>query len=298
MRPRIAVLTVTFNSGKVLPDFLASLASQESCDWHLYAVDNASADTTRALLAAFAEAHPGAATIMANPANVGAAEGNNQALRAAMDDGHTLLLFVNNDVLFSADLLATLAAGMERHDCNLVCPRISYADRPQTLWFAGGEFQPLAGYRTIHYGQGQPDSAAFDGDRPVAYAPTTCLLVTRRVVERIGLLDPAYFAYSEDADFVFRANRAGFVTWYLPQARLQHKVSSLAGHESPFSDHYGTRNRVYFLRKNIGPVRAAFWSSVYLGYCAARWLVRRDSTARFRIKLRAWREGWAMELPA
>ena len=293
----IAVVTVTFNSGGVLPDFLWSLAAQQHVRWHLYAVDNASADDTLAQLHAFEGEHAAAVSVIENAQNVGAAEGNNQAVGAALADGHDLVLFLNNDVVFSADLLGAMADGMREHACDLVCPRIEYADRPGTLWFAGGEFQPAVGYRTVHFGQGQADAPGFAVARPVTYAPTTCLLVTRGVFERIGLFDPAYFAYSEDADFMFRAHRAGFVAWYLPQALLRHKVSSLAGHESPFSDHYGTRNRVYFLRKNAGYLGALAWSCVYLVYCIARWVGRRDSTARLRIKVKAWQDGWRMALP-
>jgi GT2 family glycosyltransferase len=290
----IAVLTVTFNSGRVLPDFLRSLTAQQGTAWHLYAVDNASADDTMALLRSFEHAQPARVTVLANAINVGAAAGNNQAIEAALADGFDLVLFLNNDVVFPPDLFQQLADGLAAHACDIACPRIAYADRPNTLWFAGGEFQAWAGYRTVHFGQSQPDSAAFDTPTQVTYAPTTCLLVTRRVLETIGLLDPAYFAYSEDADFMFRALRAHFRAWYIPQARLLHKVSSLAGHESPFSDRYGTRNRVYFLRRNIGGLRAVAWSGIYLAYCGLRWLAQRDSTARFRIKLAAWREGWKL----
>jgi GT2 family glycosyltransferase len=292
----VAVLTVTYNSGAVLPDFLRSLGGQQGAEWHLFAVDNASADDTLAQLRAFQSQQASRVTILESAQNLGAAEGNNQAIRAALAAGFELLLFLNNDVAFPADLLEQLAGGLQDHGCDIACPRIVYGDRTEIVWAAGGEFQPRAGYRTVHYGMGQRDGAAFDHPRRISYAPTTCLLVTRRVIERVGELDPAYFAYSEDADFMFRAGRAGLAAWYIPQARVQHKVSALAGHQSPFSDRYGTRNRVYFLRKNIGGARAAFWSGVYLLYCIARWMARRDSSARFRVKAAAWREGQRMPL--
>jgi len=294
---RIAVLTVTYNSGAVLPDFLRSLAAQAGAEWHLFAVDNASSDSTVEQLRAFEAGHAEQVFVTENAENVGAAEGNNIAIRTALAEGFELLLFLNNDVLFPPDLLTQLADGLTQQNCDIACPRIIYADRPEILWAAGGEFQPLAGYRTVHYGFNRPDSAAFDRPRRITYAPTTCLLVTRSAIERTGLLDPAYFAYSEDADFMFRAHRAGISACYVPTATLEHKVSALAGHQSAFSDHYGTRNRVYFLRKNVGGVRAAFWSGMYLLYCVARWLARRDSSKRFHIKVAAWREGWRMPLP-
>ena len=40
------MITVTFNSARVLPEFLASLSSQTERDWTLIAIDNASCGMT------------------------------------------------------------------------------------------------------------------------------------------------------------------------------------------------------------------------------------------------------------
>src|SRR5580704_13588108 len=101
----IAVLTVTYNSAAVLPDFLRSLARQAGAEWHLFAVDNASSDSTVEQLRAFEAEHPDRVSVTGNVHNTGAAEGNNIAIRAALAAGFELLLFVNNDVLFPPDLL-------------------------------------------------------------------------------------------------------------------------------------------------------------------------------------------------
>ncbi len=288
----VAVITVAWNSGAVLGDFLGSLAAQTGVPWHLYAVDNASTDSTPAQLRAFAAQHVGRVTVIESATNTGAAEGNNLGVRAAMAAGHELLLLTNNDVAFDAELFSTLVAALRDSGCDLVCPQIRYHHRPDVVWFAGGEFQRWAGHRTVHFGQGQRHGAQHDVARVVTYAPTTCLLVGRRVFEQTGLLDEAYFAYNEDADLLHRARLAGFRTWYCPQAVVLHKVSSLAGHESAFAGRYGTRNRIYFLRKHYGTVQAAFWGGIYLAYCGLRLLTGQDSLSRFRIKAAGWREGW------
>ena len=295
--PRIGIVTVTYNSAKVLPDFLRSLAAQTHSNFHLYAIDNASTDSTVAQLHAWQPPAPAALSIIRNSENRGAAEGNNQGIRAALADNCPLVLFINNDVFFEPDLLAQLVRALDEFPCQLVCARIYYASAPTTLWAAGGEFHPHYGYRNIHLGQDQPDGPPYDTPRPVTYAPTTCLLVDRDVFRKIGLLDPAYFAYHEDADWLLHAARAGITMYYQPSARMWHKVSSLSKAEPAFGEGYGARNRVYFLRKNFSTPVSLFWNAAYLARYLARWLMRTDSTARLRIKASGWMRGWRMPLP-
>lgn len=295
---RIGIVTVTFNSAKVLPDFLRSLSAQSYTNFHLYAVDNASSDTTIAQLHDWQPPEGAALSIIRNSENRGAAEGNNQGIRAALADACPLVLFINNDVFFDSNLFAELVAALREHACQLACARIYYAAAPTTLWAAGGEFQRRFGYRNIHFGQDEPDSLAFDLPRAVTYAPTTCLLVESDVFRRIGLLDPAYFAYHEDADWLLLASRAGILMYYQPTARLWHKVSSLSNAEPSFGEGYGARNRVYFLRKNFSTPVSLFWNAAYLARYLARWIARTDSSARLRIKVSGWMRGWRMPLPS
>ena len=49
-----------------------------------------------------------------------------------------------------------------------------------------------------------------------------CMLVSREVFEKIGLLDERFFAYQEDSDLCLRARQAGWKVIYLPAARVIH----------------------------------------------------------------------------
>ena len=72
---RIGVVTVTYNSEQVLQEFLDSLAVQTYRNFVLYVVDNASKDLTLKILRQRTDM---AVVTIANPSNVGVAEGNNQ----------------------------------------------------------------------------------------------------------------------------------------------------------------------------------------------------------------------------
>jgi hypothetical protein len=80
------------------------------------------------------------------------------------------------------------------------------------------------------------------------------MLVDAEVFRQIGLIDPAYFVYGNDCDFVHRAARAGFRVLLEPAVAISHKVgTSTGGSLSPFTLRYGNRNRVYFIRKHRKP---------------------------------------------
>ena len=289
----IGVVTVTYNSADVLPEFLASLAAQTCKEFTLYVIDNISKDASLEICRSNTTVPM---VVIANDANLGVAEANNQGIRAALADGCEYVLLLNNDTVFDAGLLAELRDGLIRHDCAMVVPKILYHDRPDTIWAAGGRFQPWAGYRAPHYGDGEPDRGQFDKIRAITYAPTCCVLIHRNVFDRIGLMDPKYFVYCDDTDFMFRAMKAGLSSLYLPSCALLHKVGSLTGgNTSVFANRYGTRNRIYFFRKHLSKFWAAAWIGIFWTYLLLRYLLGRDSKTIWMTRRNAVAEAMRME---
>jgi GT2 family glycosyltransferase len=285
-------VTVTYNSASVLPEFFDSLRAQTYREYTLYVIDNASSDGTLELCRRATDLP---IVLVANDDNLGVAEGNNQGIRAALADGCEYVLLLNNDTVFDERLLAGLRDGLRQHGCGMTTPKIYYHGEPGKIWAAGGRFQRWLGYRPAHNGEGQVDRGQFDAVRTISYAPTCCVLIHRSAFERIGLMDPLYFVYSDDVDFMYRALKAGLVTKYLPGVTMQHKVNSLTGgSRSPFVAKYCTRNRVYFLLKNQPAVAARFWIAIYRGYLSLRFILRRDSFQVWDLKRAAVAEGWEM----
>ena len=288
----IGIVTVTYNSAEVLPDFFASIAAQTYRNSTLYVVDNASKDRT---LEMCQERSGLPLVLIANETNLGVAEGNNQGIRAALEDGCEFVLLLNNDTVFDGKLIAGLLDGLHQHRCHMTTPKIYYHDDPRKIWAAGGYFQRWLGYRPAHYGAEHEDRGQFEAVRTVNYAPTCCVLIHRSVFESIGIMDPLYFVYSDDVDFMYRALKAGMVIKYLPSCTMKHKVSSLTGGSvSPFTMRYCTRNRVYFLLKNLSSPVAAFWIAAYRFYLFLRFASRRDSREILHFKRTALREGQQM----
>ena len=188
-------------------------------------VDNASADGSAAMVAAEFPA----AVLIANATNENFARGTNQAVAGATGE---LILLLNPDVQVPAGALDTLATTLEnRHDLAAVAPRLVYEDgRTQASvrgfpepWVLLWDILGLA--RLFPRGLfGAYRQAAFDYDRagPAPQPMASCFLIARSAWERIGPMDERFPLFFNDADWCLRADRAGYLVWYTPDATVTH----------------------------------------------------------------------------
>ena len=285
--PLIGVVTVTYNSGAVIRDFMESVFQQSYRNFKLYIVDNSSSDETLSSLARFSDPR---LVVIPNSTNLGVAEGNNVGVRAALASGCNSVLLINNDTVFGPELISTLDQGLDKYRCEMIVPKILYFDPPDKIWSAGGTFSVLRG-RPKHLGFGMKDDGRFDESREVEYSPTCCMLIKKQVFERIGIMDPKYFIYFDDADFCMRAHRAGVKLVYSPNTKLFHKVSSLVGHRSDTSIRYVTRNHVYYVLKHFGFFESLYYLPICQAHIFVRCLFAKNRAKAFVIAQKAFWEG-------
>jgi N-acetylglucosaminyl-diphospho-decaprenol L-rhamnosyltransferase len=84
-----------------------------------------------------------------------------------------------------------------------------------------------------HYSDSLIEARQFPEEHPKPYDPNTgltmwasgaCMLIPRRVYEKIGGFDENIFMYMEDVDFSWRARAAGFTIHVAPRALFAHSV--------------------------------------------------------------------------
>lgn len=287
--PVVGIVTVTYNSERVLEDFLGSIISQCYTDFKLYLVDNASSDGTLDYLKNVSDDR---IEIIKNATNLGVAEGNNQGIRAALADGCRFVLLINNDTVFGATLLGDMLSEIDSYGCEMVVPKMFFHDDPNRIWCAGGAFRRMRGYASLHFGEGELDKGQFSVSRTIEYCPTCCTLIRAVVFEKIGMMDSKYFVYWDDTDFCYRAMKHGLRMVYSPSIKLWHKVSSLTGGKvSLFSQYYGTRNKVYFLLKHrpVAEVILHLW--VYWIYLLLLPVVGKADFDMFKARQRGFFDG-------
>jgi GT2 family glycosyltransferase len=290
----IGVVTVTYNSASVLPDFLHSIAGQTHRSYLLFVVDNASKDGSLCILREWNDER---FRIVANQDNLGVAAGNNQGIRAALLAGCNSVLLINNDTEFGPKLFEKLDAGIDQYQADMCCPKMLFFDEPKRIWAAGGRFEPWHGGRSQHIGEGEIDHGQYDRPRMVDYVPTCCVLIRQSVFDKVGLMDELYFVYWDDTDFMYRAKRGGVRLLYLPDAILLHKVGSLTGGgdaNTPFAIRFGTRNSFYFMLKHFGLIITLPWIVLSQIVWTLKLVLRNKQRPWFVMKQRALRESLGM----
>lgn len=288
---KVGVVTVTYNSGEVIDDFMTSMLSQDHQDYILYIIDNASSDDTLAKIAKYQDNR---IVVIANKDNVGVAEGNNQGIQASIDLAYSHVLLINNDTAFDPSLISELIKGLKEYNCDMIVPKIMYHHEPNTVWCAGGYFDSFPTYTGKAYGDGEIDSGQYDLAKQIFYGPTCCMLIEISTFKDVGLMDEKYFVYYDDTDFCFRAMECGKTIFYAPKIKLYHKANSLTGAESPFTIYHLSRNRIYYIRKNLSLLRSIFG----VAFCQLRYLkgliTGEDNFTTFLLRQKAFRHGLKM----
>jgi GT2 family glycosyltransferase len=242
----VAIILVNWNGKTDTLECLASLQKISTPDVRVIVVDNGSHDGS---VEAIRAAHPWA-ELVPLPENRRFAGGNNAGIAHALSLGASHVLLLNNDAFVAPDVVSHM---LERFNaepgCGMVAPKIFYAVPPDRLWFAGGEISFWTGTMK-HTGIRETDRGQYDQSRDIDYATGCCVLVSREVIQRAGVLDESYFIYAEDADWSMRVRNAGYRILYEPRARVWHKISASAGgHLSLFKlRHKALSNLRFFAR--------------------------------------------------
>lgn len=256
---KIGLVTVLFNSEKVLPGFFESIGKQSFTDYHLYIIDNNPNQQSTALIENLARNNKVTGyTYIKNDTNVGVAKGNNQGIALSVEAGTSHTLLLNNDIEFyQSNLLQDILDHSIKNNEAIVIPKIFFFDNKK-VQLAGAKFLLYKG-TTIGIGEGEDDAPIYNIEKYVDFGPTCFALLDNKIFEKVGLMDEKYFVYYDDTDFMYRAHYVyGYKIKLLPSLHIFHKESSSTGGDRTlFSIFYGTRNRIYFIRKNFKGLRFA-----------------------------------------
>lgn len=192
--------------------------------------------------------------------NLGFAGGNNVGIKDALRRNMDYLILMNNDLILQKDIVVKLVDFMKNNpDVGVASPKMYFAkgyefhkdrykefEKGKVLWYAGGAVDKKNVY-TFHRGVDEVDRGQYDKIEDTDVANGACVIASKEVFKKVGLLDASFFLYWEDADFSERVRRAGFRVVYFPKTWMWHKVSaSTGGSGSPTNDYFLIRNRLFF----------------------------------------------------
>ncbi|WP_330300152.1 glycosyltransferase family 2 protein [Streptomyces sp. NBC_00503] len=294
----VAVLVVTWNSARVIPEFLASLPEgMAGTDWHLVVADNDSADDTVDLIRSLAPD----ATVVQTGRNAGYAAGVNTALAAAAGrpGGFRAALVCNPDIRMrrgAAKLLVdALGAPLDGRDgggrVGISVPLLYEEDgtlthslrRESRVTRALGE--AVIGNRRAGrfplWSELVTDPSAYARATVADWATGALMAISRECLDACGAWDESFFLYSEETEYCLRAGDRGYATRLEPAASAVH-----LGGDSQVSPRLWTLltlNRVrLYGRRHGAAATAAFRAAVLLRETSRAALGRPASLAAAR----------------
>lgn len=256
--PALSVVVVSFNVAPLLVRCLRAVLAERVPGGHeVIVVDNASADGSAALVR---ERFP-EVRLVANEANVGFARATNQGL--ALARGRALLL-LNPDTEPQPGALATLLDFLDRHpDAAAVGPALRNPDgtrqracfRFPTIVMFFLDLFPLHPRLMESRLNGRYPAERRERPFRIDHPLGACMLLRREALEDVGPLDEGYFIYCEEVDWCWRARKAGWQIYHVPQAVVVHVggQSTRQAPEAMFVALY--RSRLRLLARHYGPLR-------------------------------------------
>ena len=285
---RIAAVVVTFNRLELLQRLVATLVDVAEVS-EVLVLDNASTDGTGEWLAGAAGDRVHARTL---DHNSGGAGGFHDGLAWAVERGADLVWLMDDDGLPEPDCLAALLA--HENGLDFWGPVVVAEADPERLVFP---IRLPGGTRVVH-AMSDVRRAARGGLIRDIVIPFNGVLVTRDLVERIGLPRSEFFIWGDDHEYRLRAARAGARVATVVDARVRHPSVGALGTPMAFgrttyndtpSDlkHYCmARNNLVNLREYAGSLHAAaFVAKTLWFYTFTRW-----NPARLRLSIGAWRD--------
>ena len=271
--PEASVVVVTYNGLPHVERTLESVAGLETV-----LVDHGSTDGT---VDAVRERFP--AVTVVEQENRGLAAGWNTGIRATSAE---YVVVLNSDAWLvgaAAERLVRFAEGIPR--AAWVAPRLLNPDgtlQPSvrgfpTLWRLATEYlflrklAPRSRLLNAFYGGG----FRHDEIREVEFAKAAAFLIRREAFDEVGPFDEAFFLFSEETDWSYRARKAGWRTLFFPEAEAVHVGGASWRRESATLFREQVRGHLRFLVKHRGARTAERARRVILAGLRLRSLVFR-----------------------
>jgi GT2 family glycosyltransferase len=271
-QPQVAVIIVNYNVAFFLEQCLNAVQKAMSLmPAEVWVVDNNSVDGSVAMVR---EKFPWV-KLIDNKDNKGFSSANNQAMRLSSCPYQLLL---NPDTVIEEDTLKKVVAYMNEH------PKVGGLG--VRMVDGKGVFLPeskrglptpaVAFYKIFGISRLFPKSKIF-GKYSLSYLSEfetneveilsgAFMLMRKEALDKVGLLDEAFFMYGEDIDLSYRITQGGYTNVYFPETRIIHYKGESTKKSSVNYVFVFYRAMIIFARKHFSQKNAKLFS--FLIHCA------------------------------
>jgi len=219
---------VNFNAEKLLVECLDSICAQtKQISFDIWVVDNNSTDTSVTMVRQnFPQVN-----VIENKENVGFARANNQAIKKCTGD---YILLLNPDTIVLQNAIEKTVDFMDKNSTIGICG-CKVLNEDGTLQLACRRSIPnphVAFFRLSGLSRLFPNSKIMaqynltyldsSQSHEVDAVSGAFLMIRRKVVDSIGMLDERFFMYGEELDWCLSTKMAGWKVMYYPDAEIIH----------------------------------------------------------------------------
>lgn len=227
-RIKISVIIVNYNVEYFLEQCLNStFKALENVSGEVFVVDNNSIDGSVQMVR---EKFP-TALLIANKENTGFSKANNQAMRVAKGE---YLLLLNPDTVVEEDTFVKCINFMDEHQeagglgVRMVDGKgVFLPESKRGLPTPAAAFYKIFGISRLF-----PKSKRFSKyhlgylnefeTNEVDVLSGAFMLMRKKTLDKVGLLDEAFFMYGEDIDLSYRILQGGYKNYYFPETKIIH----------------------------------------------------------------------------
>lgn len=244
--PKIGIILLNYNGYKDTIECINSLMDINYENYNIVVVDNASTDDSFEILKKNINDK---CILIESGKNGGFASGNNIGIKRALEIDCEYVILLNNDTLVDKNFINEMLKGFSiSKNVGLVSSKILFYPEDNKVWYGGGELNDKKFIVKHQYYKAEDNYE--DDIREISFATGCCLMISKDVLNTIGLLPEEYFMYFEDVDYCYNARLNGFKIIYNPNARIYHKANSSTKREKKgFLMKYEIRNRFIFIEK-------------------------------------------------
>jgi GT2 family glycosyltransferase len=232
----LTIIIVNYNSKKVLYDCLNSIKdSGFNGKYEILVVDNNSSENIKDLENAFPWVN-----YYYNSSNLGFGAANNIGIKKSTGK---FVLLLNPDTVINKDSLAPMIEYLNNHDdVGIVGCKIydktgeiersthSFPSLAKEFVHANEFIKKMLSYESFSGPMLKKifNSKSFesywdhDSIKEVDHVTGACMMVKKEVIEKVGLLDEAFFLYNEEVEWSYRIKKAGYKTIFLPDSNIIH----------------------------------------------------------------------------
>ncbi|KAF0237820.1 MAG: hypothetical protein FD181_1583 [Prolixibacteraceae bacterium] len=225
---KLSVIIVNYNVKHFLEQCLHSVyRAAEGIETEIFVVDNNSVDGSAQLIR---EKFPGLHFIE-NKENIGFSRANNQAVRKAKGE---YILLLNPDTVVEENTFAKVTVFMDQHPeagglgVKMIDGKGNFLPESKrglpTPWVAFYKMFGLAKLfpKSRKFGKYHLSYLNPNEIHEIEILAGAFMLLRKKALDKVGLLDEAFFMYGEDIDLSYRIIQGGYKNYYFPETTIIH----------------------------------------------------------------------------